>query len=175
MNDNKTSKTKPYDRYLEWVKENPWAIEGMQTEKIKAEEIECIKYNKRVMSLGGGNSSKGIVNEKEITYYPDGRIVILNKIDNFKKVNGKKEAVYSPERIQKMFKDVAGFLSEKSLRLTLFYDDACATLSLCFKDGHVEKYDRGMGDGEDFLCTHIFELQDWDKSMSDHEGQVMVV
>ena len=66
MNDNKSARTSAYDRYLNWIKENQWAVETMQTKKINAEEIECIKYNKTVMGSVVCKGSWEIILEKEI-------------------------------------------------------------------------------------------------------------
>ncbi|MBB5226562.1 hypothetical protein [Treponema ruminis] len=57
-----------------------------------------------------------------------------------------------------MFEDIASFLSERHLELRIFIDDAVGTLTIYFKDGHKEEYDRGMGYEGDYLSRYIKDL-----------------
>lgn len=75
-----------------------------------------------------------------------------------KKVKKISKKEIAPIFIENCIKEVADFLSGGRLRKAVFIDDSCGTLIINFKDGHSEKYDRGLARRNLYLIDFLWDI-----------------
>ena len=161
MNNKELPKQSPYYKLLKFVKEELGLIGGVFIGQINVEEISYMKYVKSVGSVARlMKNLPPTIWKEEIFFYPDGKLIFHEMINNGEKVNKLKEKQYSAKKITKMFVDIGKYLSNKRFKQEIFCDDSSGTLVIYYKDGHKEKYDRGLSNGEDSLCFHILNVKE---------------
>lgn len=160
MNNKELPKQSPYYKLLKFVKEELGLIGGVSIGQINVEEIKYMKFVESVGSVARlMKNLPPTIWKEEIFYYPDGKLIFHEMISNGEKVNKRIEKQYSAKKINKMFEDIGKYLSNKRFKQDIFCDDSSGTLIIYYKDGHKEKYDRGLSNGEDCLYFHILNVK----------------
>lgn len=153
------SKESPYYMALEYVKEDLGLTGGIFVEQIDVDEIAYMQYIETSFSVE--RMIDGLppdVWKREVFYYPEGRVMVHQMLEDGEERDIKTEKNYPPETIRQMYIDIATYLSNKRFKQNIFYDDASGTLFVYYNDGHKEKYDRGLSVGDDSLIYHILKV-----------------
>ena len=126
-------------------------IDNMENKMIDTEQIAYMKFVWKTYIYW----NEPPLNHTDIKFYPDGRIIKCKRILCRKKVNLKTEKNIGPDLMKQKYLEIADFLSTEMTEVERWVDDSEAFLKIFYKDGHDEKYDRGLGFKGDCLYNHL--------------------
>ena len=144
-------KHSPYYKIIETVKTD-LGLPGIIIEhKINIEDIEYMEY---VITHYSFFEKKTEICSK-MKIYKDGHITKTENLKNEKDVVQKN---VSPYRIKCLYKKISNFLTSGRLKENFFCDDCNADLFIYYKDGHKEKYNRGLTRNDVCLGKIVYEF-----------------
>jgi hypothetical protein len=141
----------PYYKIIETVKTD-LGLPGIIIEhEINIRDVECMEY---VVSCYSFFEKKPKMCSK-IKIYKDGHVTKIENLENEKDVIQKNVSYY---KIKSFYKRVSKFLTSGRLKQDFFCDDSNADLFIYYKEGHKEKYNRGLTRNDVWLGKIVDEF-----------------
>lgn len=160
-------KSSPYYSIVKDAKHDLGLEDGIVPGKINSDEIDFMEFKERIVHYCYDENKVKDTYKAKIKIERNGCITKTVTLENWEKVKKIYKKEIAPIVIENCIKDVADFLSGGRLRKSIFTDDSCGTLIIHFKDGHSEKYDRGLARRDvyliDFLRDIIYRFEEEDK------------
>lgn len=149
-------KSSPYYEIVKTAKEELGLSGGLVPDKIDFEQIEYMEFQEGIVYYDSEANKVKRSYAKKTKIELNGLITECKTLENCVKVRKISKHTVSSEYVENAFRQIVDFLSSGRLKENVFCDDSYGSLKIYFKDGHSEKYDRGLSRNNvhlrDFLC-----------------------
>lgn len=147
--------------YYSIVKEAKLALGldgGVIPGRINSYEIEFMEFKEMIVHFCYDENKVKATYKAKTKIEQNGFITKTVTLENREKVKKIYQKRITPAIIENCFKEVSSFLSAGRLRRSIFTDDYCGTLIIHFRDGHSEKYDRGLARRDTYLIDFLRDI-----------------